>query len=107
MDLFKRNYLFDNTYFAKIVGGIVIQEAVIKVGDDEDMEFIEDLQNLGINRNVAKLIKYLKEVDQGSSRDTEITTGMKQPEVSITMSKLRDLVWISEHDIKTLGKGSL
>lgn len=75
----------------KIVEGIVIQEATINVADDKDMEFIEGLQSLGVNRNVAKLITYLKDVENGSSRDIEMATGMRQPEVSIAMRTLRDM----------------
>jgi predicted transcriptional regulator len=73
--------------------------------DDKDLEFIEALQNLGVNQNVAKLITYLKDVDEGSSRDIEMATGMRQPEVSIAMGTLRTMKWISERDIKSPGKG--
>ena len=89
----------------KNVGGIVIQEAIINVADDKDMEFIEGLQSLGVNRNVAKLITYLKDVENGSSRDIEIATDMRQPEVSIAMRILREMGWLSEHDVKSPGKG--
>jgi predicted transcriptional regulator len=63
------------------------------------------LQNLGVNRNSARLITYLKDVDQGSSRDIEMSTGLRQPEVSIAMRTLRDMGWISERDVKNPGKG--
>ena len=69
------------------------------------MEFIEGLQKLGVNRNVAKLITYLKDVEEGSSRDIEMATGMRQPEVSIAMRTLRSMGWLSEHDVKSPGKG--
>jgi predicted transcriptional regulator len=75
------------------------------VADEKDMEFIEGLQSLGVSGNVAKLITYLKDVDQGSSRDIEMATGMRQPEVSIAMRTLREQGWISERDVKRLGKG--
>ena len=73
--------------------------------DEKDLEFIEGLQNLGVNQNVAKLITYLKEVDEGSSRDIEMATGMRQPEVSVAMGTLRAIKWISERDVKGNGKG--
>ena len=59
------------------------------MADEKDWEFINGLQGLGINRNVAKLITYLKDVDEGSSRDIEIATDLRQPEVSIAMRTLR------------------
>ena len=89
----------------KNTGGIVIQEAIINVADDKDMEFIEVLQSLGVNRNVAKLITYLKDVENGSSREIEMATDMRQPEVSVAMRILRDMGWILERDVKSLGKG--
>ena len=75
------------------------------MADEKDLEFIEGLQNLGVNQNVAKLITYLKEVDEGSSRDIEMATGMRQPEVSVAMGTLRTMKWISEHGVKGSGNG--
>jgi predicted transcriptional regulator len=69
------------------------------------MEVVEGLQRLGINRNVAKLITYLKDVDECSSKDIEIATGMRQPEVSIAMRPLREQGWISERDVRNPGMG--
>jgi predicted transcriptional regulator len=33
-----------------------------------------------------------------------MATGMRQPEVSIAMGTLRDMGWISEHEVKSPGK---
>ena len=75
------------------------------MADEKDLEVIEGLRSLGVSRNAAKLITYLKDVDQGSSRDIEMSTGLRQPEVSIAMRTLREMGWISEHDVKNPGKG--
>jgi predicted transcriptional regulator len=75
------------------------------VADEKDWAFINGLQSLGLNRNAAKLITYLKEVEEGSSRDIERFTDLRQPEVSIAMGTLRDMGWISERDVKGTGKG--
>jgi len=75
------------------------------VADEKDWAFINGLQSLGLNRNAAKLITYLKEVEEGSSRDIERFTDLRQPEVSIAMGTLRDMGWISERDGKGIGKG--
>jgi predicted transcriptional regulator len=69
------------------------------------MDFVEGLQSLGVNRNVASLITYLKNVKKGSSKDIEMFTGLRQPEISIAMRTLRDMGWISEHEVKNPGKG--
>jgi predicted transcriptional regulator len=58
-----------------------------------------------MNRNVASLITYLKDVEKGSSRDIEMATGLRQPEVSIAMRTLREMDWVAEHEIKSIGKG--
>jgi predicted transcriptional regulator len=58
-----------------------------------------------MNRNVASLITYLKDVKEGSSRDIEMATDLRQPEVSIAMRTLRERGWVAEHEIKSIGKG--
>ncbi len=63
------------------------------------------MQNLGINGNVARLITYLASVDEGTSRDIEVATGLRQPEVSIAMRTLRERSWVREREIKGDGKG--
>ena len=61
------------------VGGIIIRDITIKIADEKDLEFIEVMQSLGVNGNVARLITYLASVDEGSSRDIEVATGLRQP----------------------------
>ena len=85
--------------------GRIIKDITIKVTDEKDFEFIRGLQNLGMNRNVASMITYLKDVTEGSSRDIEIATGMRQPEVSIAMQTMRAMNWVAEHEVKGDGKG--
>jgi predicted transcriptional regulator len=75
------------------------------VADEKDWAFINGLQSLGANRNAAKLITYLKDVEEGSSRDIEMATDLRQPEVCVAMGILRDMGWISERDVKGIGKG--
>jgi predicted transcriptional regulator len=85
--------------------GRIIKDITIRIADEKDFEFIRGLQNLGMNRNVASLVTYLKDVTEGSSRDIEIATGMRQPEVSIAMQTMRAMNWVAEHEIKGDGKG--
>jgi len=85
--------------------GRVIKDITIRIADEKDFEFIRGLQNLGMNRNVASLVTYLKDVTEGSSRDIEIATGMRQPEVSIAMQTMRAMNWVTEHEVKGDGKG--
>ena len=64
----------------------------IKVLDENDMEFIEALRSLDVPRNVAMLITFLANVSEASSREIEMATGMRQPEVSIAMRTLRKII---------------
>ena len=90
---------------SKAQEGNIIRDVTIKIADETDLEFVQGLESLGMNRNVAGLITYLKEVKEGSSRDIETATGLRQPEVSIAMRTLRQNNWVTERDVKTEGKG--
>jgi len=66
---------------------------------------VQGLQSLGINRNVARVITYLKSANEESSREIETATGLRQPEISIAMRTLREKDWLTEHEIKSNEKG--
>jgi predicted transcriptional regulator len=91
--------------FVKSVGGSIIRDVTIKVADEKDLEFVQGLQNLGMKRTVACVTTFLKDQNERSSRDIEMATGLRQPEVSIAMQTLRERNWLTEHEIKSSGKG--
>lgn len=82
-----------------------MKDYTVKVLDDRDLEFIEALRSLGVQRNVAALVTYLSNAKEVSSREIEMGTGLRQPEVSIGMRFLRQNGWIEERDVKGEGKG--
>jgi predicted transcriptional regulator len=82
-----------------------MREGAFKVLDDKDIEFVDILRHLGMQRNVAKIITYLTVAGESNSREIERRTGMRQPEVSIAMRTLRRENWVREWEIKTEGKG--
>jgi predicted transcriptional regulator len=82
-----------------------MRESTVRVLDDKDMEFVETLRSLGVPRNVATLITYLANVDEASSREIEMGSDLRQPEVSIAMRTLRENQWVDEREIKREGKG--
>ena len=86
-------------------GGIIIKQSTVKVLDDKDMEFVDALRNLRVPRSVATLITFLANADEATSREIEMGTSMRQPEVSIGMRALRNHNWIEEHEVKGDGKG--
>jgi len=73
--------------------------------DDKDLEFIDALRSLKVPRNVAALITYLANTNESTSREIEMGTTLRQPEVSIAMRTMRQNNWIDERDVKAAGKG--
>jgi predicted transcriptional regulator len=91
--------------FVRSVGGSIIKDDTIKVADKKDLEFMLGLESVGMKRTVACVITFLKDQKERSSRDIEVATGLRQPEVSIAMQTLRERNWLIEHEIKSNGKG--
>jgi predicted transcriptional regulator len=73
--------------------------------NESDEEMIEAFRGLGVSRNLATTIAYLKNVDEASSLDIEMNTGLRQPEVSVAMRSMRKNNWIEESSKKLNGKG--
>ncbi|HNX08854.1 MAG TPA: ArsR family transcriptional regulator [Methanothrix sp.] len=68
-------------------------------------EFASILMKVGLKRNVAKVLTYLSGVAEATSREIEMGSDLRQPEVSIAMREIRKLDWIEERDEKNPGKG--
>lgn len=68
-------------------------------------EFASILIQIGLKRNVAKVLTYLAAVSEATSREIEVGSGLRQPEVSIAMHEIRKLDWVVERDEKNPGKG--
>jgi len=86
-------------------GGVTIKEVTVKVLDEKDHDTIEALRTVGVRRNVATIIVYLKDLDEVAARDIEKGSELRQPEVSIAMRTLREMGWIAEREQKGIGKG--
>jgi predicted transcriptional regulator len=82
-----------------------MKESAFRSLDEADLQLAEILMELGMSRKVARLIVYLANVDEASSRDIEIGTNLRQPDVSIGMRTLRYNNWVKEEDIKSPNKG--
>jgi predicted transcriptional regulator len=77
----------------------------VKVLDEDDHIFIEMLRNLGMPRNTATMMAYLMNVDEASSREIEVSTGLRQPEVSLALKLMHKQSWISVRSERKPGKG--
>ena len=73
--------------------------------DEDDHIFIKTLSNLGMSRNVATTMAYLMNVDEASSQEIEISTGLRQPEVCLAIRVMRNQSWVSVRSEKKLRKG--
>ncbi len=68
-----------------------MKEVQIKVFDDQDFINADLFKSLGINRNASRVLVYLLHNDKANSRDIEISTGLKQPQVSRGLKFLRSM----------------
>jgi predicted transcriptional regulator len=82
-----------------------MKDCEIKVLDDDDHIFVKTLSSLGISRSVATTMAYLMNVNEASSREIEISTGLRQPEISLAMRLMRNQSWVSVRSEKKVGKG--
>ena len=91
--------------FVRSVGGSIFKDVTIKVADKEDLLSMLGLESLGMKRTMACVITFLKDLEERSSRDIEVATGLSQPTVNIVMETLKERNWLTEHEIKSEGKG--
>jgi predicted transcriptional regulator len=82
-----------------------MKDQEITILDEEDRIFIKSLSSLGMSRNVATTMAYLMNVNEASARAIEISTGLRQPEVSLAMRLMYNQSWISVRSDKKPGKG--
>src|SRR5665811_902024 len=82
-----------------------MKDSEVKMLDENDHIFIKALSNLGMSRNTATTIAYLMNVDEASSREIEISTGLRQPEVSLAMRLMCNKSWVNIRPEKKPGKG--
>jgi len=103
MELFSTKLIYMLSLVMRLVTVLEISAASDqKVERDE---FASILMKVGLKRNVAKVLTYLVGVAEATSREIEIGSDLRQPEVSIAMREIRKLDWIIERDEKNPGKG--
>ena len=71
----------------------------------KEEDLAELLRQTGLKRNVARVLVYLANSPEASSRDIERGTDLRHPEVSIAMGVLLARGWISTREIRTENKG--
>ena len=76
----------------------------VQVFDQEDLDFMTCLQDIGIERRQAAVLAFFRVEEAGTSRDIEVTAMIRQPEVSIAINALRKLGFINAEQIVVPGK---
>ncbi|WP_406662448.1 transcriptional regulator [Methanolobus sp. ZRKC3] len=74
--------------------------------NEKEYEIVELLRKLNMNRPVALTLASLSNGDEITSREIEMNSSLRQPEVSIAMRYLKDNNWVEiREEKKTEGKG--
>lgn len=71
----------------------------------QDEKVIKIFQELGMQRNLAKTLMYISNVEECRSAEIERNASLRQPEVSVAMQELQRRGWIKKRDLKKKGKG--
>lgn len=73
---------------------------------EKEYEMAELLRKLNVSRPVAMALACLSNREEVTSREIEMISGLRQPEVSIAMRYLSESEWIDiREEKKTEGKG--
>ncbi len=68
-------------------------------------EMVKRLRQTGLKKNLAIALVFIARHDEVQSRDIEDATRLRQPEVSIATTELRERGWIKKRDKNLEGKG--
>jgi predicted transcriptional regulator len=71
----------------------------------QDGKVIKIFQDLGMQKNLAKTLMYISNVEECRSAEIERNANLRQPEVSVAMQELQRRGWIKKRDLKKKGKG--
>src|SRR5450756_12800 len=77
----------------------------IKQLDKKDEEIADALIFLGMSKPAARMLAFLQQMNEATSIELEMGTGLRQPEVSIAAKQLEEREWINEREEKKQGKG--
>ncbi|MFY9800760.1 MAG: MarR family transcriptional regulator, partial [Methanoregula sp.] len=72
---------------------------------EKEEEFVNLLIGVGTKRNVAKVLVFLANIPEVTSREIERGTDLRQPEVSLAMKDLMENGWIRSRESKAETKG--
>ena len=82
-----------------------MRQESIQYFTEKEEEFVNLLIEIGTKKNVAKVLVFLANTPEATSRAIERGTDMRQPEVSIAMKYLIDQGWIKSRESSSESKG--
>ena len=72
---------------------------------EKEEEFADLLMKIGTQKNVAKVLVFLANIPEATSRAIERGTDLRQPEVCVAMKHLVELSWVQNRETKSETKG--
>ncbi|MEI7857483.1 MAG: ArsR family transcriptional regulator [Methanomicrobiales archaeon] len=82
-----------------------MRQETVEYFTDKEEEFANLLIEIGTKKNVAKVLVFLANTPEATSRAIERGTDMRQPEVSIAMKYLMNQDWIKSCECPSENKG--
>jgi predicted transcriptional regulator len=82
-----------------------VKEKTVQYFTEGDDEFTDLLIQIGMKKNVAKVLVFVANTEETTAKDIERGTDLRQPEVSLAMKTLVKLGWIKSRDNPTAHRG--
>lgn len=83
----------------------MMRQQTVQVFTDEEEEFVSLLVRVGIRKNVAKMLVFLANTKEASSRQIERGTDMRQPEACMAIKYLTGRSWIRSREAPSERQG--
>ncbi len=80
-------------------------QKTIQIFTKKEEELFHLLTGIGMKKNVAKLLVFLADKPEATSREIEHGTDLRQPEVSIAVKYMKEQGWIRNSNSSASGKG--
>ena len=82
-----------------------MRKEVVQYLSEKDEEFASLLIDIGMKTNVAKVLVFLVNAKESTSRDIERGIDLRQPEVSLAIKYMAGQGWVKSDEIPSAKKG--
>jgi len=84
---------------------ILMREETVQYFSEKEEEFANLLMDIGTKRNVAKVLVFLINTKEATSRAIERGIDLRQPEVSLAIKYMAGQGWVKSDEIPSAKKG--